>query len=188
MAKDYYAILGVSKRATDEEIKRAYRKLAHEHHPDKGGDQVKFKELSEAYAVLSDKEKRARYDQFGVAGVNAGAGGFGGFDGFDVDLGGFGDVFETFFGAAFSQVQAQVPITLTQAVLGDRLRLDVGGETIELHIPSGTPDGASFRFQGKGRAHRSGRGDLIITVRVELPRRLSREQKDLFEKLKKTGL
>lgn len=65
MSKDYYQILGVTKNATLDEIKKAYRKLAHQHHPDKGGDEKKFKEISEAYQVLSDKEKRAQYDRFG---------------------------------------------------------------------------------------------------------------------------
>ena len=79
--RDYYEVLGVDKNATDEEIKKAYRKKAIQYHPDKNpGDKVaeeKFKEAAEAYEVLSDKDKRARYDQFGHAGMN-GAGGFSG--------------------------------------------------------------------------------------------------------------
>jgi DnaJ-class molecular chaperone len=63
--KDYYQILGVSRDASPEEIKKAYYKLAHKYHPDKGGDEKKFKEINEAYQVLSDKEKRAQYDRFG---------------------------------------------------------------------------------------------------------------------------
>ncbi len=109
MAKDYYDILGVSRSASEEEIKRAYRKLAHEHHPDKkGGNEEKFKEINSAYQVLKDKQKRAQYDQFGQnfesAGGGAGAGqGFGGFSqggvNFDFgDLGGLGDIFGDFFG------------------------------------------------------------------------------------------
>ncbi len=78
MAKDYYNILGVSKTASEDEIKKAFRKAAHKYHPDKdGGDEAKFKEVNEAYQVLSDKQKRSAYDQFGEAGVN-GQGGFGG--------------------------------------------------------------------------------------------------------------
>jgi molecular chaperone DnaJ len=92
MANNYYNILGVSKGASDEEIKKAYRKLAHKHHPDKaGGDEAKFKEINEAYQVLSDKQKRQQYDQFGRTFDQGGAGqGFGGagFEGFD-----FGDIF-----------------------------------------------------------------------------------------------
>ena len=110
MAKDYYKILGVQKNASQDEIKKAFRKLAHQHHPDKeGGDAAKFKEASEAYAVLSDENKRAQYDQFGSAGAQGGGfqggqgfggfdfsgfqGGFGGEDGFDL-----GDIFGGIFG------------------------------------------------------------------------------------------
>jgi len=204
MNKDYYKILGVSKTASADEIKRAYRKLAHQYHPDKTGqDDARFKEINEAYQVLSNTEKRNRYDQFGTADFgNAGgfeggnpfggqygnAQGFGGFEGFGFG-GGIGDIFESVFSQAFSQVQAEVEISLTQAVLGDKVQLRTSnGETIELNIPAGTPDGASFRFKGKGNTHKRGRGDLILTVRVRLPRRLSREQKELFEQLRNSGL
>ena len=83
--RDYYEVLGVAKNATDDEIKKAYRKLAIKYHPDKNPDdkeaEEKFKEAAEAYDVLSNADKRARYDQFGHAGAQ-GAGGFGGFGGF----------------------------------------------------------------------------------------------------------
>jgi len=109
--KDYYQILGVEKGASDEDIKKAYRKLAHQHHPDKaGGDDKKFKEINEAYQILSNKEKRTQYDRFGRVFDGSGTGGFdfnqgfGGFDfgfGFDPNnlenLGGINDVFEAFF-------------------------------------------------------------------------------------------
>ena len=74
-----------------------------------------------------------------------------------------------------------------QAVLGDRLDLRVGDETVRLDIPPGTETGAQFAMRGKGRQHQRGRGDLVITVRVKMPRRLSREQKRLWEELKKQG-
>ncbi len=119
MPKDYYQILGVSKTASEEDVKKAYRKLAHQYHPDKsGGDEKKFKEINEAYQILSDKAKRAQYDRFGTAepmgGFPGGAqgaqwggfqgGGFpGGFEGFGFDpsqfqgAGDMGDIFEDLF-------------------------------------------------------------------------------------------
>lgn len=100
MAKDYYSILGVSKNASEEEIKKAFRKEAHKYHPDKaGGDEAKFKEVNEAYQVLSNKERRARYDQFGSgfengqAGGGQGFGGFNGGQGFNINMDDFGDLF-----------------------------------------------------------------------------------------------
>ena len=118
MAKDYYETLGVEKGASSEDIKKAFRKLAHQYHPDKNkGDDKKFKELNEAYQVLSDDKKRAQYDQFGSAGAGGGfdpsAGGFGGFGGFDfsgfqnggVDMGDLGDIFSDFFSGGMGQRQ-----------------------------------------------------------------------------------
>ena len=111
---DYYELLGVQKSASEEEIKKAFHKLAHKHHPDKGGDEKKFKEINEAYQVLSDKEKRAQYDQYGRVFDGQGGGnpfgdgqGFNwawgngqtqGQDGFEFDV---GDIFEQFFGGGF---------------------------------------------------------------------------------------
>ncbi|MBU3964832.1 molecular chaperone DnaJ [Patescibacteria group bacterium] len=105
MAQDYYEILGVGKGASDDEIKRAYRRLAQKYHPDKpGGDEKKFKEMNEAYQVLSDKQKRGQYDQFGQTFEQAqtqGQGGFGGFEGFR-DFSGFADAFRNGDFSAFS--------------------------------------------------------------------------------------
>lgn len=198
---DYYEVLGVSRNDSPEEIKRAFRKLAIKHHPDKGGDQEKFKAVNQAYSVLSDPQKRARYDQFGPEFAHAGQG-FSGSRGFEdifanVNGGGFrfsfggglGDLFEDFFGEAFSQIQVEVPISLTQAVLGDKLQFRTQhGDTLEFHIPQGTQDGQTFRFRGKGHPHHRGRGDLLVTARIKMPGRLSQEQKRLFEELKRAGL
>src|SRR3990170_4995221 len=117
MPKDYYEILGISKNAGESDIKRAYRKLAHEYHPDKGGNSDKFKEINQAYEVLSDPKKRQQYDQFGTTfeGAPGGGGGYqwsdfsqgqgsaGGFGGFE-DL---SDVFDQFFGGGFGRSQTQ---------------------------------------------------------------------------------
>ena len=106
--RDYYEVLGVDKNASEDEIKKAYRKLAKKYHPDLNpGDkeaEEKFKEANEAYEVLSDAEKKAKYDRFGHAGVDpnygAGGAGYGGFNGqgFDFDL---GDIFSNIFGGGF---------------------------------------------------------------------------------------
>lgn len=140
--RDYYEILGVGKSASADEIKKAYRRLAVQYHPDKqGGNEERFKEIGEAYEVLKDAEKRKRYDQFGHAGVGGngnGAGGFGGFNGYGgfgqgqemhFDFGdlGLGDIFGSFFGGGQQQqrrqargrdVEAQLEITFEQAVFG----------------------------------------------------------------------
>ncbi len=135
MAKDdYYEILGISKSASADEIKKAFRRAAVEHHPDRGGDEAKFKEINEAYEVLKDPEKRKRYDQFGKAGVGGSSGaGFGGFNSQNInfDFGdlGFGDIFNSFFGGQSSSrshdqqqrgrdVETEIEIAFKDAVFG----------------------------------------------------------------------
>ena len=127
MPVDYYETLGVGRGANDEEIRRAFRRKAMEYHPDRNktpGAEDKFKEINEAYQVLSDQEKRTRYDRFGHAGVNGG--GERGFDGFD-PFGGFGDIFDTFFGGGArtanqprsgEDISQRVNLTFEEAVFG----------------------------------------------------------------------
>lgn len=150
MVKDLYKILGVDKKASAEDIKKAYRKMAHQHHPDKkGGNEAKFKEVNEAYQVLSDPQKRQQYDQFGSADFNSGQGfggfgsgqGFSGFGGFGGGQGGFNaninveDIFDMFgdvFGGGASRgssrergsdIQVEVNITFKESVRGVKKRL-----------------------------------------------------------------
>ena len=149
--RDYYEVLGVQKGASYDEIKKAYRKLAMKYHPDRNPDdktaEEKFKEVGEAYEVLSDDDKRARYDQFGFAGVdpNYGAGqgggaGFGGFGGFG-DFGDFGDIFGSFFGGGGGRasnanaprrgenVMSRLELTFEEAAFG--CEKEVGAMRIE---------------------------------------------------------
>ena len=210
MAKrDYYEILGVPKSASDDEIKKAYRKLAIKYHPDKNpGDKAaeeKFKEISEAHEVLSDKQKRARYDQFGHAGVNGAAGGnpfggangnpFGGgtytFNGQTFDMGGFGfdDILSSLFGfggAGFNgarQAQGQnyrtsISLDFKEAVFGTTKELNVNGKNIKVKFPAGVDDGNTIRLRGKGgdAPTKDGeKGDLYIHVRVRPDKNLTRE-------------
>ena len=144
--RDYYEVLGVSKDADDAEIKKAYRALAKKYHPDMNpGDaeaEKKFKEASEAYAVLSDAEKRRQYDQFGHAAFEGGAGGAGGFGGFDFNGADFGDIFGDIFGDLFggggrrggranngpmkgANIRKSIRITFEEAVFGCKKELEV---------------------------------------------------------------
>ncbi len=139
--KDYYSILGVSKTASDDEIKKAFRRLAHEHHPDKGGDASKFKDVNEAYQILSDKQKRATFDRHGSAAFENGGGGPGGFGGFGGgaqgfdfnfnagDMGDLGDILGDMFGFGGQaqggsrtkrgrHIEIDVDLTFREAIFG----------------------------------------------------------------------
>ena len=205
MAKrDYYEVLGVPKNASDDEIKKAYRKLAIKYHPDKNpGDkeaEEKFKEISEAHDVLSDKQKRARYDQFGHAGVGgngnpfggAGAGNpFGNFNGqsFNFDFGGAGgfeDIISNLFGFGGGarrprrgdDYQTNVTLTFEEAIFGTTKEVDINGKNIKLKIPAGIDDGMSIRLRGKGGPAPEGGsepGDLYVRIRVKPHKHLTRE-------------
>lgn len=195
MAKDYYNVLGVQKNASKDEIKKAFRKLAHEHHPDKkGGDDAKFKEVNEAYQVLSDDEKRARYDQFGSADGPQGfnGGGFGGFDfsGFRTGNGGQGfefdlnDIFETFMGGGFGggfvrkgkNIRLQLRVTFEESVFGVVKKIKLPKESsgynrnpeMDVTIPAGIENGQQLRYRGYGGGVSQGEsGDLLISIVVD---------------------
>lgn len=200
--KDYYDVLGVNKTASDDEIKKAFRKLAVKYHPDKNpGDKVaeeKFKEISEAHEVLSDKQKRARYDQFGHAGVGGGDYGSAGnpfqngnfnFNGqsfnFDFGGGGFDDILGSIFGfgganrrsARGADYRTSTIISFEEAIFGTNKTITIEGETIKLKIPAGIDDGMSIRLAGKGGPAPKGgaKGDLYVQIRVKPHKRLTRE-------------
>ncbi len=132
--RDYYEVLGVTRGASVEEIKRAYRQLARKYHPDVNKEpeaEARFKEVAEAYEVLSDDRKRQLYDQFGHAGMQAGAGGMGGFEGFP--FGDIGDLFESFFGGAPTRrgpqrgadLRVRLDLTFEEAVFGAEKELEI---------------------------------------------------------------
>lgn len=279
LEKDFYAALGVEERATADEIKRAYKKLARQFHPDRNpGDaasEERMKDISEAYDVLSDAAKRQEYDQVrrlarsGYAGGAPGAGWQSNIRVEDVpfDLGDLGDVFGGIFGGAGrgrrrarrgSDLEASVrvgfedalrgttvgvqgvagpvkakipagirdgarirlrghgapgpdgngdlyvtvevspheryrregddlvviePVPFTSAVLGGTIGVDTLEGPVTLKIPAGTSSGRTFRVRGRGAPRDGGRGDLLVTVHVSVPKHLSEEQRDLIERL-----
>jgi DnaJ-class molecular chaperone len=193
--RDYYEVLGVEKSATPEEIKKAFRKKAVELHPDRGGDEAKFKELNEAYEVLSNEQKKQAYDQFGHAagaeqagGGNPFAGGGNpfagaqGFEGMEFDFGGGGlnDIFDMFFTGQRNRtrnVEISITIEFEEAVKGTTKTISLrvadskdGGrknEEVKIKIPAGIDDGQSIKMAGKGEINQNGdRGDLYVHIRV----------------------
>ncbi|PEN13322.1 molecular chaperone DnaJ [Longibacter salinarum] len=222
--KDYYDILGVSEDASQSEIKKAYRSLARKHHPDRNPDDAaaeeRFKEIQEAYSVLSDEEKRQQYDQrrkfggFGGNGFGAGRGGadvrfeqgdfediFGGRGGPGGRGGGFGDIFESFFGGGGrSQARARDPfqqqrrqqasrghdvettlrLSFREALQGGKRQVKLPtGETIRLKVPQGVKDGYKVRLRGRGQQGPGGQGDLYVTFRVGDHPRFHRKGDDI---------
>ncbi|KKU79587.1 MAG: chaperone protein DnaJ [Parcubacteria group bacterium GW2011_GWA2_47_7] len=176
MAKDYYELLGIPKTATKDEVKKAFHKLAHKLHPDKaGGDEAKFKEVNEAYQVLSDDKKRSQYDQYGSASFDGGGpppgGGYGGHGfggaGFDgVDL---GDIFNDFFGAGFSSgggqhvergrdISVDIEISFEESVFGVTRKVVLGKtSTCDTCNGTGAKPGTKLKkcttCAGKGRVN-----------------------------------
>lgn len=210
MPKDYYKILGVERSATADDIKKAFRKIAHQYHPDKGGGEEaskKFKEASEAYSVLSDEKKRQQYDTFGQAGASSGSGfggfqggqGFGGFDfsqfsqgfngangqAFEFDL---GDIFSEFFGGGRRprkgrNITVDIELSFKDAVFGVEREISIGKEKISVKIPPGIDNGQGLRVSGKGEEGEAGRGDLIIRIWVKEHSHFRRENYNLVMEL-----
>ena len=176
--RDYYEVLGLSKGASEDEIKKAYRKLAKQYHPDMNpGDKVaegKFKEVNEAYDVLSDPDKKGKYDQYGHAafdpasGFGGGAGGFGGFDGFDIS-----DIFSSFFGGGSSRrpngpvrgddVRLRVTLSFEEAVFG--CKKEVQYQRIQ-KCPDCNGSGAAKGTSAKQCPDCGGRGQVNVQQRT----------------------
>jgi curved DNA-binding protein len=207
--RDYYEVLGVPRTATADEIKRAYRQLARKHHPDLQGaaDRAaaseRFKEINEANEVLSDPEKRAKYDALGAgwksgmdftppAGAGTGAAGFEGFEGF----GDVSDFFASLFGRGMgrsgrenvrivfpgSDVEAELPVTLEELLQPSRRRIHLdGGRSLEVEVPPGMRDGAVLRLAGQGEPGVGGGppGDLYLHLRLVPHPRYRAEGDDL---------
>jgi len=162
---EYYKILGLDRTATPEQIKKAYRKLASQHHPDRGGDKVQFQELQQAYGVLSDSTKRAQYDNPGPSTFSFEFGNPGGFD--------IHNIFNM-FGAQMHQQQHQrqshtrmsLWITLQDVALGGSRTVNIGSQhghqTVEIEIPKGINDGDHVQYGKVG----PGGTDLIVGFRI----------------------
>jgi curved DNA-binding protein len=218
MASDYYAVLGLEKNAGADQIKKAYRKLALKYHPDKNPDDKKaeerFKEISEAYAVLSDPEKKQQYDQYGDAAFHQR------FSQEDIFRNAdFGDIFREFgFGGGGDDIFSQmfggrgghqgcgghqrprprkgqdylmrITIPFRQAILGGERRVDLDrngqNEQLQVRIPVGVEPGQKLRISGKGAVSPNGgpNGDLILEVNITRDNRFRREGKDLFTTVK----
>jgi DnaJ-class molecular chaperone len=191
--RDYYEVLGIGKDASETDVKKAYRKLARQYHPDRNpGDksaESRFKEVQEAYDVLSDKGKRAQYDQFGFAGPNGAGGGAGGpfrwqAGGFDPgafqaeDLsdilrqfgmggtGGEGEPFARRRGRsrrAPQDAEAEAAIPFLTAALGGKVNLSINGREVEVKVPAGVEEGKRLRLGGQG----PGGGDLLLKLHIE---------------------
>ncbi len=200
--KDFYKVLGVDKKASADEIKKKYRSLARDLHPDKNqGDaarEEKFKAVSEAYDILSDSKKRAEYDEaramFERGGFRAPTGG--NFQGGDFsDLFGGGnpqDIFANLFGGGVrrgprkgADLQTDATITFKEAVFGTTLDLKLnidgsGSQTISARVPAGVNDGAKIRVKGKGAPGEAGPGDLFIELQVKPHAVFSRKGENLL--------
>jgi molecular chaperone DnaJ len=182
--KDFYKILGVAKDVSEAELKKVYRKLAKENHPDlHPGDakaEARFKDISEAYDVLSDKEQRREYDAIRAMGGGAR------FQQGPGSAGGFEDVFSNLFGGGFPQggfggfggfggpqrgqdLSTSSTIDFIDSIKGTTLKIKVGSETVSLKVPAGIQDGQKLKVAGKGQLSPNGgpKGDLVVSIKVK---------------------
>lgn len=199
MSRDYYEVLGVQRGASDVELKRSFRKLARELHPDVNAHdpeaEKKFKAAAEAYEVLSDPEQRQVYDRFGHDGLRQGGvppGGGAGFSSIE-------DLLGAVFGGAFGfevrrgpmrgqDLMHAVEITAVQAMLGASIQIPSHEGEREIELPSGVQHGTQFALRGHGLPGANGGppGDLRIVIHVLIPSDLSAEQRELAEKLEQS--
>jgi molecular chaperone DnaJ len=184
--KDFYKVMGVSKDVSEAELKKKYRKLAREFHPDlHPGDakaEARFKEINEAHDILSDKAKRAEYDQVRAMGsgprFTGGAGGQGA--GFNGGGAGFEDVFANLFGGGGfgggfggpqrgGDLSTKTTLAFIDSIHGTSIKLNINGKDVTVNIPAGVSDGQKIKLRGKGQASPNGgpAGDLIIDVHVK---------------------
>jgi DnaJ-class molecular chaperone len=198
MPRDYYDVLGIGRDASPAEVKKAFRRLARELHPDVNDHdpeaEEKFKEAAEAYEVLSDPERRRTFDAYGHEGLRAG--GFPAGAGF----GSIEEIFQAFFGGSgFSfevrrgPVRGQdlihtVEISAVDAMLGTAITVPSHEGPREIDLPAGTQHGAQYALRGHGMPGARGGppGDLVIVVHVIVPTSLSESQRELAEKLGET--
>lgn len=195
MARDYYEILGVGRDASETEVKRAFRGLARELHPDVNAHdpqaEEKFKAAAEAYEVLSNPEQRQTYDRFGHDGLRSGGGPPGGPGFASVE-----DLFQAVFGGAFGfevrrgPMRGQdlvhgVEISAVQAILGTSVKIPSHEGEREIELPPGIQHGTQFALRGHGLPGSGGGppGDLRIVVHTIVPTDLSDEQREIAEKL-----
>ena len=195
---DYYDVLGVSRNATDSEIRKAYNAKSMKHHPDRGGNEEEFKKVNEAYQTLKDPQKKSMYDTYGTADPQqAGPQGFH----FDGNMGGFEDIFESFFGQRMDpfgrRTQRQqrnktlnlsYTLNLDEAYHGKQLYLEVPlpsgrKQTIDVFIPAGIESGQTVRLSGLGDDSIKSipPGDIMVTVQVSKDKRFRREGCDLYK-------
>ncbi|EGK8006714.1 J domain-containing protein [Campylobacter lari] len=206
MSNSLYETLGVSQNASADEIKKAYRKLARQYHPDinkEAGAEEKFKEINAAYEILSDEKKRAQYDRYGDSM-------FGGqsFHDFSRNAGGadINDILNNIFGGGFGRgfsssnnfrsgfggfggfeedldLQASVKIPFEKGILGGEHTINIKNEQVKIKIPHGIKDGEKLRIRGKGKSFQGQKGDLILKVELEKSDEYERDDDDLYKKV-----